>query len=115
MIEPKSAVGMKGQVGDDIATAYFHQSILHKFGLDEKVRVDVLEFGDQRATGKSVEISPSNQSHLRITSSTGINGRLKAVATPSWVIFPSEVLSPFASALFLTNAWGKPRLASSRP
>src|SRR5262249_17363937 len=60
MIEPESAVGMKGQVGDDIARAHFDQSILHEFGLDEKVRVDGLEFCDQRAAGKSVEISPSN-------------------------------------------------------
>src|SRR5262249_10723318 len=89
MIEPKSAVGMKGQVGDDIATAYFHQSVLHKFGLDEKVRVDVLKSCNERAADEPVEISSSNQSHVRITSSTGINGRLKAVATPSWVIFPS--------------------------
>src|SRR5262249_23325857 len=83
MIEPKSAVGVKGQIGDDIATAHFHQSILHEFGLDEKVRVDVLEFSDQRAADEPVKISSSNQSHVRVTSSTAINGRLKAVATPS--------------------------------
>jgi hypothetical protein len=89
MVEPEGAVGMVGQVGDDIATAHFHQSILHEFRLDEKVRVDVLELRDKRAADEPIEISPRDQSHWRITSSTVVNGKLKAVATPSWIIFPS--------------------------
>ena len=80
---------MVGQVGDDIAVAHFHQSVLHEFGLDEKVRVDILELRDKRAADEPVEIGARDQSHWRITSSTGVSGKLKAVATPSWVIFPS--------------------------
>ena len=63
--------------------AHFHQSVLHEFRLDEKVRVDILEFRDKRAADEPVEISARDQSHWRITSSTGASGKLKAVATPS--------------------------------
>src|SRR4029453_10688083 len=69
MVEPERAVGMERQVGDDIAVAYFHQSVLHEFRLDEKVRADILEFSDKRAADEPVEIGAPDPSHCRITSS----------------------------------------------
>src|SRR6266545_4765326 len=115
VVEPERAVRVVGEIGDNVAAANLDQAILHELGFDEKIIVNVLEFRHQRAADEPVKICPGYQSHDRITSSTGVQGRLKAFATPSYVILPPYVLSPFASALFRMSACGKPRLASSSP
>src|SRR5205823_6931705 len=92
------AIGMIGQVGDDVASSDLHQPILHELGLDEEIRIDRLELGDERAANEPVEICAGNQSHERITSLKGVKDRLKAVATPGWVTLPSKVLSQIGRA-----------------
>ncbi len=73
---------MIGQVGDDVAAANFDQAVLHELRLDEEIIVDLFELGDQSAADQAVEVGAGDESH-RITSSTGVQGRLKALATPS--------------------------------
>src|SRR6185295_16256144 len=82
VVEPKRAVRMVRQVRNDVAAANIDQAILHELGLDVEVVVDVFELGDQSTADQTVEVGAGDESH-RITSSTGVKGRLKAPATPS--------------------------------
>jgi hypothetical protein len=63
MIEPERAVRMIREIGNDIALADFYQTVLHEFGLDKQVLVDILELGDQGATNQSVKICASDEPH----------------------------------------------------
>jgi len=45
---------MVRQVGDDVASSDLHASILHELGLDEEIRIDRFELGDERAANEPV-------------------------------------------------------------
>ena len=79
---------MVGKIGDDVAAADLDQSILQELGFDEKIILDVLELGHEGAADEPVEVGAGHESHTRITSSAGVQGRLKALATPSCVTLP---------------------------
>ena len=104
------------EVGDDVAIANFYQAVLHKFGLDEKIGIDALELRDQRAAHQPVEIRAGDQSHGRITSSTGVNGRLNAPARPVGVTATrfSSVLISLGTPTITRSSYAKAYGQSTR-
>src|SRR5919198_818726 len=115
MIEPQCAVRMIGEIRDNVAATDFYHAVLHELGLDKEIGINRLELGDERAAHEPVKVRAGHQPHARMTSSTGVKGRLNAVATPGWVTWPSKVFSPLASAVLRASARGKLRSAISKP
>jgi hypothetical protein len=60
---------MVGEIGDDVAAANVHVAVLHEFGLDEKIRINVLfHQRDQRAAHDAVEIRARDEPHAAMAS-----------------------------------------------
>ena len=49
MVEPEGAVGVVGEIGNDVAAANLDQTILHELGLDVEIVVDFFKFRDECA------------------------------------------------------------------